>query len=95
MVEEELTQFNDILKLVVAPYDGCKQYLEEEPINSRDKWLNNVDERVFSFKRKMHSWFKETIEDDVQKLHQRQRVIQVDLQEEVQKQTIQVAPNQT
>ena len=29
-VEEELVQFNDILKLVVAAYDQCRQYLEEQ-----------------------------------------------------------------
>ena len=31
---------------------------------------------------------------DVQKLHQRQRVVQVDLQEEVQNRTVKVAPSQ-
>ena len=31
---------------------------------------------------------------DVQKLHQRQRVFQVDLQEEVRDQAVQVTPNQ-
>ena len=29
-VEEELAQFNDILKLVVAAHQECKQYMEEE-----------------------------------------------------------------
>ena len=32
---------------------------------------------------------------DVEKLHQRQKVIQVDPQEELQNPTVQVAPNQT
>ena len=45
-VEEELAQFNDILKLVVAAHKECKQYMEEEEINNSDKWLDEVDERV-------------------------------------------------
>ena len=28
-VEEELTQFNDILKLVVAAHEECKQYMKK------------------------------------------------------------------
>ena len=44
--EEELAQFNDILKLVVAAHKECKQYMEEEEINNSDKWLDEVDERV-------------------------------------------------
>ena len=32
---------------------------------------------------------------DVQRLYQRQRVIQANLQEEIQNQAVQVAPNQT
>ena len=45
-VEEELAQFNDILKLVVAAHKEFKQYMEEEEINNSDKWLDEVDERV-------------------------------------------------
>ena len=44
VVEEELAQFNGILKLLVAAHEECKQYLEEEQINSSDEWLNEVDE---------------------------------------------------
>ena len=56
-VEEELTQFNDILKL-------CKQYMEEEEINNSDEWFDEVDETIFNSKRKVHSWLKETNEND-------------------------------
>ena len=61
-VEEKLAQFSDILKL--AAHEECKQYLEEEQINNSDEWLDEVDERVFNFKKKVHSWLKETNEDD-------------------------------
>ena len=53
--------------------------MEEEEINNSDEWLDEVDEMVFNIKRKVHSWLKETNEDDidVKRLHQRQRVTQV------------------
>ena len=63
-VEEELTQFNDILKLVVAVHEECKQYMEEEEINNSDEWFDEVDETIFNSKRKVHSWLKETNEND-------------------------------
>ena len=36
-VEEEFPQFNDILKLVVAAHEECKQYMEEDQINNSDE----------------------------------------------------------
>ena len=64
-VEEELAQFNDILKLVVAAHKECKQYMEKEQIsNNGNECLDEVDEMIFSFIRKVHSWFMETSEDD-------------------------------
>ena len=63
-VEEELAQFNDILRLVVAVHKECKQYMEEEEINNSDDWLDGVDEMIFILKGKMHSWLEETNEDD-------------------------------
>ena len=63
-VEEELAQFNDILKLVVAAHEECKQYMEEEQISNSDERLDEIDVIVFNFKRKVHSWLKETNEDD-------------------------------
>ena len=38
--------------------------MEDEDINNSDEWLDKVDEMIFNFKRKVHSWFKETNEDD-------------------------------
>ena len=59
-----MAQCNDILKLVAAAHKECKQYMEEEEINNSDEWLDEVDEMVFNIKRKVHSWLKETNEDD-------------------------------
>ena len=63
-VEEELVQFNDILKLDVAAHKECKQYMEEQENNNSGEWLDEVDEMIFNFKRKVHSWLRETNEDD-------------------------------
>ena len=51
-VEEELVQFNDILKVVVAAHEECKQYMEKKEINNSNEWLDEVDEMIFNFKRK-------------------------------------------
>ena len=68
-----MAEFNDILKLVVAAHEKCKQYMEEEEINNSDEWLDEVHEMIFNFKRMVHSWLKETNTDDrcskAQKLH--------------------------
>ena len=53
-VEEELAQFNDILKLAVAAHGECKQHMEEQ-INNSDEWLDEVSEMIFNFKRKVYS----------------------------------------
>ena len=63
-VKEELIQYNDILKLVVAVHGECKQYQEEAQLCNSDEWLYEVDKRVFNFKRKEHSWLKKTDKDD-------------------------------
>ena len=63
-VEEGLGDFNDILNLVVAIPEECKQYMEEWQINNSDECLDEVDEIIFNFKRKVYSWLKETNEDD-------------------------------
>ena len=38
--------------------------MEEEEISNSDEWLDEVDEMIFNFKRKVHSWLKETNDDD-------------------------------
>ena len=38
--------------------------MEEEEIKNSDEWLDKVDEMIFNFKRKVHSWLKETNEND-------------------------------
>ena len=38
--------------------------MDEAEINNSDKWLDEVDEVIFNFKRKVNSWLKETNGDD-------------------------------
>ena len=38
--------------------------MEEKEINNRDKWLDEVNEMIFNFRRKVHSSLKETNEHD-------------------------------
>ena len=52
------------LKLAVVVHEECKQYMEEKQIKNNDEYLDEVDEMIFNFKRKVHSWLKETNEDD-------------------------------
>ena len=58
-----MAQFNDILKLLLAAHKECKQYMEDEQINNSDDWLDEVNEMIFNFKRKVHSWLKGKKED--------------------------------
>ena len=44
--------------------------MEEEEINNSGQWLDEVDEMIFNFKRKVHSWLKETNEDDKESFKQ-------------------------
>ena len=37
--------------------------MEEEEINNSDEWLDEVDEMIFNFKRKVYSWLMGTNED--------------------------------
>ena len=71
--------------------------MEEEGMNNSDKWLDEVDEMVFNFKRKVHSWLKETNEDDrfSKSSSKTKSHSSVNLQEEVQNRAVQVAPNLT
>ena len=75
-VKEELAQFNEILKLVEAAHEECKQYMDEEEINNSDKWLDEQDEMILNFKRRCIPGLRKQMRMiDVQRIHQRQRVI--------------------
>ena len=58
--KHELARADDI----VAAHEECKR------INNSDEWLDEVDEIIFNFKRKVHSWLKEINEDDKESFKQ-------------------------
>ena len=52
-VEEEMLQINDLTKLLMSLHDKCNELLGEEDRVESDKWLDMVDEQMFTFKRKV------------------------------------------
>ena len=55
-VKEELAQLNDIYKLIVEINDE----MTEIDVNySEELWFAEIDEKVFSFKHKIHNWLRE------------------------------------
>ena len=56
-VQEELHQLDVIFKLVRGINDRIKAVDKE--INNDDKWFEQLEEKVFSFKHTTHSWLKD------------------------------------
>ena len=55
-VKEELAQLDDIYKLIVKINDE----MTEIDVNySEELWFAKIDEKVFSFKHKIHNWLRE------------------------------------
>ena len=55
-VKEELAQLDDIYKLIVEINDE----MTEIDVNySEELWFAKIDEKVFSFKHKIHNWLRE------------------------------------
>ena len=59
-----MCQFNDQLKLLMSLHEEIHTMLEveEEEIES-DEWIDMVDEKIFIFKRRVHTWLKNAEED--------------------------------
>ena len=53
--EKQLTQLNDVLKMLVDIYEVFEQIDKEY---TDDIWLEYIDKIVFSFKHKVHKWLK-------------------------------------
>ena len=55
-VKEELAQLNDIYKLIVEINDE----MTEIDVNySEELWFADIDQKLFSFKHKVHNWLRE------------------------------------
>ena len=55
-VKEELAQFNDMLKMLVDIHEEVEQIDKEY---TDDIWFGYIDQKVFSFKHKLHNWLQE------------------------------------
>ena len=59
-VKEELAQLNDMFKMLVDSHEELEQRDKEY---TNDIWFDGIDQKVFSFKCKVHSWLKEEEKD--------------------------------
>ena len=55
-VKEELAQLNNIYKLIVEIID---EMTEIDVNHSKELWFAKFDEKIFSFKHKVHNWLRE------------------------------------
>ena len=59
-----MCQFNDQLKLLMSLYEEIHTMLEvEEGTIESDEWIDVKDEQIFNFKRRVHTWLKNSEED--------------------------------
>ena len=67
-VKEELAQLNDIFKLI----EGINQEMTElDDDYTEELWFTDIDEKVFSFKHKVHNWLREG--DEIQRIEKKSR----------------------
>ena len=55
-VEEEMSQFNDLLMIVLSGHEEYNAVLEDEARVRDDEWFDEIDNQVFSYKRKITCW---------------------------------------
>ena len=61
-----MCQFNDQLKLLMSLYEEIHTMLEvEEGTIESDEWIDVKDEQIFNFKRRVHTWLKNSEEDRI------------------------------
>ena len=54
-VEEEIAQYDYILKQLLLVHEEYHSLLDESDKYNDDEWFEEVDERVFTFKHKVHN----------------------------------------
>ena len=55
-VKEELAQLNDMIRMLVKIH-GEQEEIDEE--YDDEIWFDDMDQKIFSFKHKVHNWLKE------------------------------------
>ena len=46
-------QFNDLFEILLSAYEEYNALMENEARIKEDKWFDEIDNKVFSFKRKI------------------------------------------
>ena len=54
-IEEELPQFNDLFKMLPSIHKEYSWVLDDDKRVDEDDWFDDLDNRVCTFKRKIHS----------------------------------------
>ena len=67
-VNEELAQLNDTFKLIE---DINQEMIELDDNYTEELWFTDIDEKVFSFKHKIHNWLREG--DEMQRIEKKSR----------------------
>ena len=57
-VKEELGQYSDIFKLLSTYHEDYCELVDADDQKHQASWLDDLDEEVFNFKHKIHSWLK-------------------------------------
>ena len=57
-VEEELAQFDDLFKILLNIHEEYSQVLDDDERAGEDDWFDDIDNKVYTFKRKIHNWFR-------------------------------------
>ena len=58
-VAEEITQYDYIFKQLLLVHEEYHSLLDKLAKCNDDEWFEEVDERVFTFKYKVHNWLKD------------------------------------
>ena len=57
-VEEELAEFNDLFKMLLNIHEEHSQVLDDDERAGEDDWFDDLDNKVCTFKRKIHNWLR-------------------------------------
>ena len=68
-VQEEMAQFIDLLKMLLIAHEEYNALSEDEMRDKENEWFDEIDNQVFSFKRKITCWLKKAEEEKSQKFY--------------------------
>ena len=63
-VQEEMGQFKDLFKKLLSAHEEYNTLLEDEVRVKEDEWFDEIDNQVFSFKRKITCWVNNAVEEN-------------------------------